>query len=135
MSSVRPQHVAQCPGPAVGVAIEAGLRVEQAGTGEQGAQQPNADHDELALVPGPVAQGLHNGYVAVQRDGDQGEDGRGHRQVGDEVVDGAVEVAKGPVVVEQEDEVEDTVQGGHEQVGHAQVQQVVVGDCPHPPMG
>lgn len=114
--------------------VDSGLRVEETGKGEHSTQQPNSDHDHLTLVPRPVAQRFHNGDVPVQRDGDQREDGRGHRQVGNKVVDGAVESAKRPVVVEQENEVEDTVQGGHEQVSHTQVQQVVVGDGSHPSM-
>lgn len=52
-----------------------------------------------------------------------------------EIVDRAVHGAEWPIVVDQENEVEHTVHGGHQQVGHAQVEQVVVGHGAHPAVG
>lgn len=45
------------------------------------------------------------------------------------------EIRVGLLPVQHVDEVEETVQHGHHQVGHAQVYQKVVRDGPHPPVG
>lgn len=45
----------------------------------------------------------------VYGNGHQSEDRGGHRDVGHEVIDRAVESTKGPMRVEHEDEVEDAV--------------------------
>lgn len=73
--------------------------------------------------------------LPIQRDGNQCEHRRRHRHVGHEVVDGAVHGSERPVRVEHEDEVERTVEGRHQQVGHAQIQQEIVGHRSHPAVG
>lgn len=73
-----------------------------------------------------------NGCIPVYRNSNESEDGRSNSDVGHEVVDGAIERAKGPVRVEHEDEVEDAVEQCHHQVRHTEVHEEVVGYSPHP---
>lgn len=72
-----------------------------------------------------------NSPLPVQGDGghwiDAGEDGR-YRE---EVVKAAVDQAEVPLVVHGVDEVDHRVEGGHGGFGERQVQEEIVGDCPH----
>ena len=76
----------------------------------------------------------HRSNLPIERDCHERKHGRCDGHVGHEVVYRAVHRPERPVRVEHEDEVEGTVERGHQQVGHTQIQQEVVRYGAHPPM-
>ncbi|KAG7222155.1 hypothetical protein INR49_016727 [Caranx melampygus] len=69
--------------------------------------------------------------LPVQSDGSHGVDAGKHSRDRKEVVETAVDQSEVPLIVHGVGEVDDRVEGGHGGFGERQVQQKIVGDCPH----
>ena len=76
---------------------------------------------------------VHDGPVAVLRDGDQRENGRVHGHVLEEGAEGAHEVGQVPPLQQRRLEVERDVEHPDDEVGERQVGDEEVGDGAHPP--
>ena len=77
----------------------------------------------------------HGRRLPFDRDGHQRENAAANGQDGHELWDFAVDGAVRPVAGQHEGKVEDDVERRDHGVGDGQVDQKVIGDCPHPPVG
>ena len=69
--------------------------------------------------------------LPIQSDGRESQYTGRNSDVSYEIVDSAIDLSKDPIVISHVDIVETSIEDGEEEIGDAEIDQKVVGRCPH----
>lgn len=119
----------------LGSIVHKDLSIEALGEGQPESHQPDDPNDDPgAPSRQPGLEGVDYGHVPLRSHGRHGVNAHKHGGDGEPVLEPAELLPEVPDVVAGVDEVEDGVEGRHQQVREGQVHDEVIGGRPHPPV-